>query len=575
MTRFARFILRSLLCLLLACSLLPAAALAAKEENPSTVRVLLRRLYLEDRADLALTGRYLARSASGTELLLPDGAEITVLLDGGELILFNSGSALSMGTKMNLLRQDTGDTEPGIRFNLQAGFYPGDLSLSAEEGKIVPILTLPLETYLKGVVPYEMGDGFPEEALKAQAVCARTYALSHLNPKAAWDVVDTTNDQVFRGLNKSAKSQKAVDETAGLVLVCDGKLITAWYSASNGGQTELPSNIWGGEAPRCFAMVDDPWDAANTAATVRTCELSRDGAGLAPAFLTLLREAALADPLLAEGIPEEADFAVRKLTALELTTPRYAAPSRLMTKLKVTFEPVPAARAEETAPPAEEDDVDITSLLAGRAITVTLDLFPETVIALGLSVSGANNEIITLTESENAFTLTAGRFGHGVGLSQRGAQQMASAGEKNFKDILAFYFPGADLKSYAGEPAPLPTPPARLARDPGPAPTATPRPTLMPITDELPEGARIATVDKIAEDSSLNLREKPSAGANIIMRLYRHQKLVVLEESGVPGWVHVKTDTVEGYVMESFLAYEEPTPTPAPTPSPTPEGPKG
>ena len=569
MTRPARPILRSLLCLLLACCLLPAAALAAKEGNPSAVRVLLRRLNLSDRADLSLTGRYLARSAAGAEMLLPDGAEVTVLLDGGELTLYNSGSAVAMGAKMSLMRQDTGESEPGIRFNLQAGFYPGDLSLSAEEGKIVPVLTLPLETYLKGVLPYEMGDGFPSEALKAQAVCARTYALSHLNPKAAWDVVDTTNDQVFRGLDKSAKSQQAVDETAGLVLVCDGKLITAWYSASNGGQTELPSNVWGGDAPRCFAMVDDPWDAANTAATVRSCGLARDGSGLSPAFLKLLREAALADPLLAEGIPEEADFAVRKLVALELTSPRYADPSRLMTKLKVTFEPVPAPRTEETAPPAEEDDVDITSLLSGRAVTVTLDLFPETVIALGLSVYGANNEIITLTEGEDAFTLTAGRFGHGVGLSQRGAQQMASAGGKSFRDILAFYFPGADLKDYAGEPAPLPTPPPRLARDPGPAPTATPRPTLMPVTGELPEGARRARVEKIAKDSSLNLRAKPSAGAEIIMRLYYGQELVVLEDAGIPGWVHVRTDAVEGYVMESFLAYEESAPAPAP------EGPKG
>ena len=190
-------------------------------------------------------------------------------------------------------------------------------------------------------------------------------------------------------------------------------------------------------------------------------------------------------------------------------------------------------------------------------MTVTLDLFPETVIALGLSVSGANNEIITLKEDETAFTLTAGRYGHGVGLSQRGAQQMAREGEKTFKEILSFYFPGAKLKEYAGEEAPLPTPPPLLARDPGPAPTATPRPTLMPVTEELPEGARRARVENIADDSSLNLRAQPSAGAEILMRLYRHQELIVLEKSDVPGWVRVKTDVIEGYVMESFLVYEE------------------
>ena len=546
-----------LACLLLVCLLVPAVS-SAKDEAPSTVRVLLRRLYLTDRADLTLTGRYLARSAGGTELLLPEGAKVTVTLQGSQLVLFTGGLSVSMGKSLSLLRQDSGEVTPGIRFNLQAGFYPGDLALSAEEGKIVPILTLPLETYLQGVVPYEMGDGFPAEALKAQAVCARTYALSHLNPKASWDVVDTTNDQVFRGIpDKSPKSAQAVTDTAGLVLTCDGKLITAWYSASNGGQTELPSNIWKGEVPRCFAMVEDPWDAENPDATVRTCTLNRDGTGLSPAFVKLLRKALLADPQWADSVPPEEEFKVEQLTVLELATPRYDAPSRLMTQLKVSFD-LPAARKNTPAESGEEEeDLDITELMTSLSCTVTLDLFPETVIALGLSVSGANNEIISLKEEETSFTLTAGRFGHGVGLSQRGAQQMARAGEKTFREILSFYFPGSVLKEYAGEPAPLPTPPPVLAKDPGPAPTATPRPTLMPVTMELPEGARRAKVENIAEDSSLNLRAQPSAGADILMRLYRHQELIVLEQCDIPGWVHVQTDAVEGYVMESFLVYAE------------------
>ena len=562
MNRNRHRILSVLLCLLLACGLLPAAA--AKGESPSGIRVHLRRLNLEDRVDLTLTGRYLARSASGAELLLSDQSKVTVCLEKGQLILFSGGVSIAMGQKLSFLRQESGEAMPGIRFNLQAGFYPGDLSLTVEEGKIIPVLTLPLETYLQGVVPYEMGDSFPEEALKAQAVCARTYALSHMNQKSAWDVVDNTNDQVFRGLNSSPKSQKAVADTAGLVLTCDGKLITAWYSASNGGQTELPSNIWKGDVPRCFAMVDDPWDAANPSATVRTCTLQRDGSGLSAAFVKLLRKAALADPLLAEGVPAEESFRIRKLNALELATPRYAAPSRLMTKLKVTFELVPSAPASTIAPAAEEDDVDISALLADRPLTVTLDLFPETVVALGLSVYGANNEIITLSEDETSFTLSAGRYGHGVGLSQRGAQQMANEGKKSFQEILSFYFPGAVLKKYAGEPAPLPTPPPLLAKDPGPAPTATPRPTLMPVTDELPEGARRAMVENIAKDSTLNLRAQPSAGAEVIMRLYYRQQLIVLEKCDIPGWVHVKTDAAEGYVMESFLAYEDAEPTETP-----------
>ena len=265
---------------------------------------------------------------------------------------------------------------------------------------------------------------------------------------------------------------------------------------------------------------------------------------------------------LAEGY-----YTVRALTALELSSPRYAAPSRLMTKLAVTFELAPpeenAAEPADGAPEdqpdgivVEENDLDITELLAEVPVTVTLDLFPDTMIALGLSVSGADNEIVTLKEDETSFILTAGRYGHGVGMSQRGAQQMARNG-KTFNEILSFYYPGAVIKRYTGEPAPLPTPQPLLAQDPGPAPTATPRPTLMPVSEELPEGARLAVVENIAQDSTLNLRAEPSAGATILMRLYWHQQLIVLEQCDVPGWVHVKTDTAEGYVMESFLTYPE------------------
>jgi hypothetical protein len=305
-------------------------------------------------------------------------------------------------------------------------------------------------------------------------------------------------------------------------------------------------------------MADDPWDTANPASTVRVCTLNRNGTELSPAFVKQLRQAALADPALRERIPDEENFRLRELTGLELVTPRFPAPSRLMTQLRVSFL-LPVPKAAETAG-AEEGDVDITALISALPVTVTLDLFPDTVISLGLSVSGANNEIITLQENETSFTLTAGRFGHGVGLSQRGAQQMAREGEKTFREILAFYYPGASLEEYAGEPNPLPTPPPLLAGDPGPAPTATPKPTLMPVTGELPEGARLARVANISRDSSLNLRSQPSAGAEVLLRLYFGQPLVVLEQADVPGWVRVKTDAAEGFVMESFLVYEDAAP---------------
>ena len=214
---------------------IPQVSLAAKTQNNtvSDVRVLLTRLNLADEAWMTLEGRYLARGADGMEVLLPPGAQITVLLRKGKLILFHDGLSLTAGKELSLLRRQDGDIEPGIRFNLQAGVYPGDLKLTVKDGAIQPILTLPLESYLQGVVPYEMSDSFPLEALKAQAVCARTYVLSKMNPSAEWDVVDNTNDQAFKGTpDNSVNSSQAVEETSGLVLTWNNKLITAWYSAS-------------------------------------------------------------------------------------------------------------------------------------------------------------------------------------------------------------------------------------------------------------------------------------------------------------------------------------------------------
>ena len=574
--------LRRILPLLLCLALLPLPSLAAgsKTASGSEIRVLLTRLNLADEAWMTLEGRYLARTADGTEAMLPAGANVTVVLRRGQLVLFHDGLSLNAGKELKFLRRRDGDVEPGIRFNLLAGVYPGDLTLTVKDGAIRPVLTAPLESYLQGVVPYEMSDSFPLEALKVQAVCARTYALSKMNGSADYDVVDNTNDQVFRGIPDNCEhTPVAVMETAGLVLTWNNRLITAWYCASNGGQTELPGNVWGGnDIPGCFAMIDDPWDAQNPDSSVRTAVLGRDGSGLSPALLRLIRAALAKEPGLDDyRLSETDEIRVDKIRAVQVTAPRFAAPSRLMTKLELTLAVSAALKPGRTGRVMDEEELHFDEIehpdkpaatpapetegapvpVSAGTWTVSLDLFPEAVFLLGLSVYGADNEIITVSEDENGFTLTAGRYGHGVGMSQRGAQYQASEGKKKFTEILDFYYPGAKLKRYEGEPAPLPTPDPVLGETPGPVPTATPRPTLMPVTGELPEGAWLALVDNIAEDSTLNLREKPSAGSKVVRRLYYHQPLAVLEEAEVPGWVHVKTDAAEGYVMMSFLQKKE------------------
>ena len=134
-------------------------------------------------------------------------------------------------------------------------------------------------------------------------------------------------------------------------------------------------------------------------------------------------------------------------------------------------------------------------------------------------------------------------------MSQRGAEQMARQYGMTYEQILAFYYPGMGLVSYDTGSAPLPTLNAELM--------ATPAPTLMPVsTNQMPEGAYLAIVSNIDEDSTLNLREQPNTSAEVIRRLYKNQPLIVLSVSK-DGWAHVKTDVMEGYVRSEYLQAEK------------------
>ncbi|MBR0386383.1 MAG: SpoIID/LytB domain-containing protein [Clostridia bacterium] len=584
---FRRF-LSLLLCLVFFTASIHVLPAGAEEAAPS-IRVLLRRLALTDRIDLSLSGAYSLSWGKNSRMLLPAGSELTVQVRQDQLILFFSGASLNCGAKLLLARVASDSAEKasrtallshGLRIAPGDALYLGDLALTVSGGQLQPVLSISVEDYLLGVVPYEMSDDFPLEALKAQAVCARTYALGRVDPKKAWDVVDTTNDQVFRGLTGGhSRSAEAVAATAGLVGYSGGALAHCYYSASNGGQTELPSHVWAGEeSSRCFATVDDPYDVENPESIVKKASFRKDASGLPEPLLEMIIPAILSQPQMADYVQQPDCLRLDAVTEVSLSNPRFRSPSRLMTKLNLTLQ-VSGRRllAPVTPDPLtyepEEDLVSplpletpssgpvLSSFTPVGTFTLSLDLFPALIRVLGLSIYGADNEIITVSEETDRFVLTAGRYGHGVGMSQRGAQWMAARYKKNFQQILSFYFPGMVLKKAASGAAQLSTPDPLLAETPGPAATPTPRPTLMPVSEaslnDLPEGAWLASVENIEDDSSLNLRADPSPAGEILMRLYKHQRLVVLETCEDPVWVHVRTDAVEGYVMVSFLEKAE------------------
>ena len=555
--------------------LIMAVAFPASADTPSSIRVYLRRLQVEDTLRVTVKGQYATQDG---RLSFSDGAKLVVVLRGDQLVLHTGQTAVVMGSSIKLVRCQS-ETPGYLLLNDGTGMYEGDLSLDIVENAIRPILTINVEDYLLGVVPFEMGDSFPLEALKAQAVTARTYALRKSGSSGAYDVEDTTNDQAYRGRTTSSPlSEQAVTETRGLCGVYRGALASCFYSASNGGQTELGQHVWPTDAPDAYGymdMRDDPYDLENRNSVVKRYTLQKKPGekGIGEALHQALTTA-MGEQLSALGIEADGEL-VRfdEIQSVEAVTPKYDGDSRLMTELRFTvkisvrdytFRQTPSPQPAASSTPHADETPAPTATPAfspyrkvKETVTVTLPIFTEAERAMGLSINVSQNELITVSDIGSAFLIESRRFGHGVGMSQRGAEQMARQYGMTYEQILAFYYPGMGLVFYDTESAPLPTLNAELMATPAPTPSPTPRPTLMPVsTNQMPEGAYLAIVSNIDEDSTLNLREQPNTSAEVIRRLYKNQPLIVLSVSK-DGWAHVKTDVMEGYVRSEYLQAEK------------------
>ena len=140
--------------------------------------------------------------------------------------------------------------------------YHGTLVLRSQGGGVSVINGLPLDTYLRGVVPSESPSHWPLAALEAQAVAARSYAVSELRPSSWYDLVPTTANQVYGGVAaERPSSDHAVYATLGQVLTWDGQVARTYYSSSSGGRTEAVQDAWPGSAPIPYLRsVPDPYD---------------------------------------------------------------------------------------------------------------------------------------------------------------------------------------------------------------------------------------------------------------------------------------------------------------------------
>ena len=544
---------------------LPVGARAEK----NTVRVLLTRLNLTDRLEIALDGSYTLDGMS-----FQRGSRLVLSCTTGRIMVYYEGMALDSGKELVLTRHQAAEgLENGLRLNGDYALYRGDLHVKTDGKMLTAVLHIPIEEYLLGVVPYEMSDSFPLEALKAQAVAARTYALYKMRgASGAYDLVDNTNDQVFRGYNASnERAIRAVQETAGVACYNNGALAICYYTASNGGQVELVRNVWGKGEGDYITMHDDPYDVENPESVVKSAAIAKtakDG---------IVYNQQLTDYLL-DGVSEAvtalgysgdaADTRIAGVAGISLHTPQGGMSAKVMTQMgfdltvqcrqkptaamqdeEVNLFALPETTPEATSAPQPTQAPFVT---LEQTVQVDVPVFSAIEPWLGLSINGSNNEILTVREENDRFVIESRRYGHGVGMSQRGAQWMAGQYGWTYDQILRFYYPGLALKKTDTQVTLPPAVSAAFLTTPGPAATPTPRPTLMPASDQLKAGEWRVKVTQISANSSLNLRSAPSTASDVLRVLYYGQELLA-SSCDEEGWIKVRTDVTEGYVMEKFV----------------------
>lgn len=459
-------------------------------------------------------GTYNLTVTSGTYTVggqtVSSGGKIKVEFSGGTVYVTANGTRSAMGTSATVSRQSGGVK---IAESLApSNTYPGDMRFFYSNGTAYVVCYLYIEEYVYGVLPYEMDNSFPLEALKAQAVAARTYGMRAKTSSGVYDVTDTTNHQVFRGVNYNMdRCIQAVNETWNIVIKHNGSYAGAYFSASNGGQTEANNHVWGGTQLPYLQIKDDPYDLANTRAVSKSYMIYKSTSyGSSVSAYTMIKNA------LAKKLGGSAgDYTITQVTDVTLHTPMYAAPSKLYTQLRVTV-----------------------TLGGGGSAWVDIPIFTTAESSLGLGINGSKNELYTVTAEENGFRVTARRYGHGVGMSQRGAQQMGETG-LTYAQILGFYYTGVQR--------------VRLnLKTNWPSNTQVPDPVEDPtgVTGETP-----ARVSLSNPGDRLNLRASASASGSIIGKISHGEQVTVLSGDGT--WCKVRYGTLTGYVGRAYLAIGE------------------
>ena len=532
-------LLAALLCAALILAAVPEFTPRAQAAADGMVRVRISKLSTGSSVSLATTCAYYINGNPANTI--PSGESFTVTLSEGNLYLTAGGSKRAMGTSFALTRSRSGACGAKGQKPATTNLLCGDLLFSKNSSSIQTVVRLYVEDYLYGVVAYEMSNSYPLEALKAQAVAARNFVLRKKAARTAYayDVTDGTNDQVYRGYVASyTRVIQAVQETKGVVLYYDGKLASCFYGASNGGQTESTKNAWGSSLP--YSVVkDDPYDL-ESGATSKTATINKDASGLNSALKAALISGMAAD-LQAKGLSTKAaDITIDRIVSITPHSPRFAAPSRLYQKLRFAMNVTGTNAAGKKVQGQVSADVATYGGLESW---------------YSLSINSASNETVSVEETSSAFRVVFRRWGHGVGMSQRGAQVMAKNHGMSAREILAFYYPGTTWQKLS------------LADTTGSTGNGSGGTVVDDDTREPIGQARVALT---TSGATLALRASASATAETLADIPNGALLDVYAVEN--GWAAVAYNGKQGFVAQQYLTSPDATPAPTPVATLDPNG---
>ena len=338
--------------------------------------------------------------------------------------------------------------------------YRGTIEVALFEEKLLVVNELSLEEYLYGVLPSEMPESFGAEALKAQAVCARSYACNQLlaNRYSAYGahVDDSMNCQVYQNYGETEASVEAVKATFGRVLSRGGECITAYYFSCSYGHTSDSYDVWGEDAGTRFAGAVQATESSvdnltKTSDFEQFLDSERDwydkesvwfrwstvlGAELNERILQRLKErqATVPDMILRKVSQNGDEMRFEQGEVFEFGTLQdiivaERADSGLVTKVILVG-------SEATY--LIQKEYNIRYVLAPMNVVYLQD--GSTTSNMNLLPSG----YFTVEKGANFFSIRGGGHGHGAGMSQYGAKYLAANG-KGFEEILRHYYRDTDI----------------------------------------------------------------------------------------------------------------------------------